>query len=688
MASVKDNDSVEALGVGYQIPRNSLALLMIAQAVVVLPHAVHITPWIVAVGLFCGCWRWMVFQGRWDYPRRWVKALLVAAAAIGVGVSGKNVFSLETATGLLIVAFALKLVEMKSRRDAYLVIHLCYFIIAAEFLFDQSIGITLYGCLAMVIATAALVGLHQLHTRVRASTSLRTAAVLVMQAVPLMLVLFLFFPRVAPLWSVPLPGGSRTGMTEQIAPGDIAALTRSDEIAFRAVFDGPIPAPRDLYWRGLVYSNFSQGTWSVGGISSAPENLPATPGSRADFLPAISATRPLSYQVLMEPTEATWLFALDVAKPVARGTALTRDFRLITDEPIHTMFRYRAQAYPDAATDLELPDWLRRRETQLPQSDNPRIVAFAKDLAARSAGPEAYLDNVLRYIRNEAFFYTLNPPLLPDLGSIDAFWFDSRRGFCSHFAGAFVYLARAGGIPARMVGGYQGGEANPLTGHLVVRQYDAHAWTEVWFEGRGWVRFDPTAAVAPARIESGLDAALSDTDRAVFAALTGSRFEGMPGLRDVMYLFESMQHRWNMWVVGYDTETQARYLADLLGKVTPMRVGLVMLLGGGVSLGLVVLSLFWRRRPLPDHPAQRAFRQFTRRLDRVGLTRVPQETPGQYLARIDATRHSGSTDIKPLIEHLDSLLYNPDVPCSKQSLRVLRSGLRRLQVDVALRART
>ena len=183
-----------------------------------------------------------------------------------------------------------------------------------------------------------------------------------------------------------------------------------------------------------------------------------------------------------------------------------------------------------------------------------------------------------------------------------------------------------------MVGGYQGGEPNPLTGHVVVRQYDAHAWTEVWLDGRGWVRFDPTAAVAPARIESGLDAALSETDRAVFAALTGSRFEGMPGLRDVMYLFESMQHRWNMWVVGYDSETQARYLADLLGKVTPMRVGLVMLLGGGMSLGLVVLSLFWRRRTAPDHPAQRAFRRFTRRLVRTGLTRMPHETPGRFLA--------------------------------------------------------
>ena len=544
----------------------------------------------------------MVFQGRWDYPQRWIKVLLVVASAIGVGASGQSVFSLETATGLLIVAFALKLVEMKSRRDAYLVIHLCYFIVAAEFLFDQSIGIALYSVLSMVIVTAALVGLHQLHTRVRVSLSLRTAAVLVMQAMPLMLVLFLFFPRVAPLWSVPLPGGTRTGMSDHVAPGDIAALTRSDEIAFRAVFDGPTPPVRDLYWRGLVYSNFSQGTWSVGGVAAAPENAPAGAGVRADFMPDVSGIEPVLYQILLEPTQQSWLFALDVAIPVGQGISLTRDFRLISAEPVHTMMRYRGASYPGASMDLHLPAWLRIRETRLPDDDNPRIIAFAKDLAAESDGDEDFLARVLQFIRVQQFFYTLSPPLLSDTNSVDAFWFDSRRGFCSHFAGAFVYMARAVGIPARMVGGYQGGEVNPLTGHLVVRQFDAHAWTEVWLEGRGWVRFDPTAAVAPARIESGLNAALSEADREVLSSVTGTRFEGVPGLRDVVYLFESMQHRWNLWVVGYDTEVQARYLADLLGKVTPTRVGIAMLLGGGVSLALVVVSLFWRRRPDAGSP--------------------------------------------------------------------------------------
>lgn len=688
MAFLKRNDPTEALGVGYQIPRTSLALLMIAQAFVVLPHALHISLWIVGVGVVCGCWRWMVFQGRWDYPQRWVKVLLVTAAAIGVAVSGKNVFSLETATGLLIVAFALKLIEMKSRRDAYLVIHLCYFIIAAEFLFDQSITTALYGCLAMVIVTAAFVGLHQLHTRVRASTSLRTATVLVFQAIPLMLVLFLFFPRVAPLWSVPLPGGANTGITDHVAPGDIAALTRSGEIAFRAQFDGEIPPLRDLYWRGLVYSRYQEGVWSVAGVPTGPDNAPAEAGITAPFLPAIATIAPQSYQVLLEPTQAAWLFSLDVAMPVTRGTALTRDFRLIADEPVHALIRYRADAYPNAVMDATLPDWLLRRETQLPDDDNARIVAFAHDLAARARDPEDFLIQVMQYIRTEPYVYTLNPPTLARHDSVDAFWFDTRRGFCSHFAGAFVYLARAAGIPARLIGGYQGGEVNPRGEHLIVHQFDAHAWAEVWLAGRGWVRYDPTAAVAPARIESGLNAALSDDDRAVLAQVSGARFDGVPGLRDVMYLFESMEHRWNMWVVGYDTELQASYLADLLGEVTPTRIGLAMLFGGAVSLGLVVLSLFWRRRTTSDHPAQRVFRRFTERMIRMGLARHPDETPGRYLQRVNVARHRAPSDITPLVDHLDALLYNPDVPCTKGSLRTLRRSLRRLQVDVALRARS
>jgi len=669
-------------GIGQQIPRLSLALLMLAQAAVVVPHGAHLSWWIIAVGLVCAGSRWMVFQGRWSFPARWVKVVLVVVAVIGVVLDGKGPFSLETATALLVVAFALKLLEMRSRRDAYVVIFLCYFVIATEFLFDQSIAVAVYEFVAVVIVTAAMVGLNQMHTRIRPVESLRTAATLVGQALPLMLVLFLFFPRVAPLWSVPLPGGPRTGMTDRVAPGDIASLTRSDEIVLRAEFENVVPPSADLYWRGLVYSRYEAGVWSS--LAPPARAAEADTGAMATPTPGATAYR---YEVLQEPTQEVWLFALETVAPRSPGVSLTRDFRLVADEPVHGLFRFEAAAYPRLRTDLDLPAWLRRRETQLPAADNPRMREFAAALRARYPDAPAYLDAVLTYIREEPYRYTLRPPLAQGPHPIDEFWFDTRAGFCSHFAGAFVYLARLADIPARMVGGYQGGRVNPVTGHLVVRQYDAHAWAEVWLPGAGWVRVDPTAAVAPARIEQGLDAALSEPDRASLAAFSNLRLGGMAGLADLLNYVESFEHRWNLWVVGYDGNLQRRYLLELLGDVSPARIGWVMLIGGAASLGLVALSLFWRRRPPPGHPVERSLRRFGTTMARLGLARALDETPRRFLLRIGVSAGRAPAQMEALVESIDRLLYNPVGAIDTNELRTVRRGLRRLRLDAALRVR-
>ncbi len=669
-------------GVGSQIPRLSLALLMLTQAVVVVPHGAHLSWWVIVVGLACAAWRWMVFQGRWGFPSRWIKVLLVTMAAIGVGLDVRlralSAFSLETATALLIVAFALKLVETRSRRDAYVVIFLSYFVIATEFLFEQTMAIAAYELLAVVLVTAAMVGLNQMHTRIRPLVSLRIAATLVLQAAPLMLVLFLFFPRMAPLWSVPLPGGAQTGITDRVTPGDIAVLTQSDEIAFRVVFDGPIPHPRALYWRGIVYSRYDRGTWSVGPQPTAAHEPPL----QLD----IGTSTPRRYEVLLEPTQGVWLFALETPVPVSPGVELTRDYRLVADEPVRSLFRYRVDSFADYVADRSLPDWLERRETQIARGVNPRAVRFAAELAARYPNKRDYLDALLERIRVEPYRYTLNPPRLSSDDDIDEFWFDTRAGFCSHYAAAFVYLARLAGIPARMVGGYQGGEINPLTGHIVVRQYDAHAWAEVWLEDAGWVRMDPTAAVAPQRIEQGLDAALSEPDRATLSALTALRFGGSK-IADLMYWFESLEHRWNVWVVGYDSDRQYHYLRQLLGGVSPVKIGLVMLAGGAVSLALVALSLFWRRRTQSGHPLERTFRHFGKALGRHGMPRAPEESPRAFLARVAQWLDKPASDLMPLVESLEALLYNPMPDQSRHQRRFVERGLRRLRLEAALRNR-
>lgn len=664
-----------ALGIAYQIPRNSLALLMVAQVAVILPFALQLSPWIVGVGLFCGLWRTGVYQGRWAYPQRWVKAVLVAASFVGVAISGVGMFSLEAAASVLLLAFALKLIEMKSRRDAYLVIFLGYFAIATQFLFDQSIATAAYGFLAACVVTAAMVGLNQLHTRVRPWVSLKLAGTLLLQALPFTVVLFLFFPRVAPLWTVPLPNASSTGISDRMTPGDIANLTQSDELAFRAVFTGRVPTANQLYWRGLVYPEFSEGTWSVGqrGPGAVVEDIPGAPGG-------------ISYEVLLEPTLSDWLFALDTAVPGSPGIQRTPDYYLRAEDPVMSVYRYDVTSYPNQPMNIELPAWIRERDLRIDPADNPRAVQLANELLAQAGSVERFVGELLDRIRTQPYRYTLSPPQLSRRGSIDAFWFDTRAGFCSHYAGAFVYLLRAAGVPARVVGGYQGGEVNPITGHLVVRQYDAHAWAEIWLAGQGWVRVDPTAAVAPARIESGLNAALSAEDREALSLLTSARFGEWDVVSDFLHWADSLEHRWNLWVVGYDTHFQANLLQRILGEITPTRIGLVMLVGGGLSVGFVAFTLFWRRRPRHRHPAEKLFRGFANRLAAYGVQREPAEPPGTFLGRVAELAGLSDAQRRAVIAELNTLLYNPSAPRSSARIAQLRSELRRLRFKLALGA--
>jgi transglutaminase-like putative cysteine protease len=663
-----------ALGVAYQIPRNTLALLMIAQVVVIVPYLLHLSPWLIAVGLFSGYWRTRVYQGVWDYPGRLVKAVLVVASIAAVVLSGIEGFSLEAVSSLLIIAFALKLIEMKNRRDAYLVIFLSYFVIAIQFLFDQSILMALYELVAIVVVTAAMVGLNQLHTQVRPLVSLKLAGALVVQALPFTIVVFLLFPRIAPLWSVPLPNSSTTGISDELTPGDIASLTQSDEPAFRVIFDGERPPSSELYWRGLVYSEFDQGTWRVG-----PRLVPQAP--------RVSLEDGLRYAVLLEPTFRNWLFALDLAEPGTNSVRPTRDFRLEASEPVLSVFRYEVRSDPRGLLDPGvLPEFIRIRETAIDPTSNPRLTEFARSLWQQTGSAVAFTEAVLRSIRQEEYFYTLQPPTYTGAGTIDQFWFDGRAGFCTHYAGALVYMLRVAGIPARMVGGYQGGELNPITGHLIIRQYDAHAWAEVWQPETGWQRVDPTAAVAPARIEQGLSAALSAADRSSLSIFSNARIGDWAIAGSLLELIDSVELRWNLWVVGFDGNVQSGLLKSLLGELTPARVGMAMLGGGGLSLIVVLIVLFWRRRTLPRHPVELAFSRFAARLAAQGYPRRPEESPSGFVTRIASQVGLSDAQVGGVIAELDTLLYNPSVAWGNAELKQLKRQLRRLQFRLAFGA--
>ena len=556
---------------------------------------------------------------------------------------------------------------MKSRRDAYLVIYISYFVIATAFLFDQSIGIAAYQLFAAVLVTAAMVGMNQMQNRVRPLASVGIATSLLLQAVPLMLVIFLLFPRVAPLWSIPLQSSSTTGLSDRLTPGDVANLTRSDELAFRVVFDGDIPAQPDLYWRGLVYSTFRDGTWQLA------KRLPVNTSQQQPL-------DGLSYEVFLEASQTNWLFALDTPMDFSGRIQRLGDYRLINPEPVLSVLRYRVTSDPNFVMDQQLSDQLRERELQLPAKDNPRLRRYARELLRETGSVQQMIQAFLQQI-SENYIYTLSPPTLDKVNSIDQFWFETRQGFCTHYAGALVFALRSIGVPARMVGGYQGGKANPVTGHLVVRQYDAHAWVEAWLPGRGWLRIDPTASVAPERVRSGLSEALSEEDRQSLSFLTNSRIGGFLALSEALLWLDSIEHRWNAWVVGYDADRQSGLLQKLLGEVSPMSIGIALLGGGAASMLLASLVLFWRRRPRQRHAGERLFGRFCQSMARQGLPREMSETPIAYLRRLSRVTGVDTEEVSVLLQQV---LYESTAH-SRVDLQNLRQKLRTVRLRLAIR---
>jgi transglutaminase-like putative cysteine protease len=661
-------------GIDYQIPRNALALLLVAQGVVIAPHIVHVSWWVVPVAVMCAGWRVMVFLGRWDYPSRWIKGFLVLSGAAGVGITEGTLIGLEPAVALLIVAFALKLLEMSRKRDAVLVIYLGYFVIATEFMFSQSMPVTIYVSVAVAVVTAALIGLNQSTTQIQPMRTLKLAAVLVFQSVPLMVVLFVLFPRLEPLWAVPLPHTGRTGIADVVRPGDIARLSRSDDLAFRATFSDRVPPRHERYWRGMVYSVYREGAWLQGTPPRVDEQMIRWVGSpvaswEASFERQLSAVQ---YEIILEPTDRPWLFALDVALPETEHTGLVRDFRLLARRPVRTRFRYAASSWTRYRIDAQLPEWLRRRNLLLPDDENPRSRALARSLMAASSSHEQFVARLLNHFGEEAFYYTLRPGTLPRSNSVDAFMFESRRGFCSHFASSFAYIARVAGVPARLIGGYQGGESGSLGNYVAVRQYDAHAWVEVWLEGRGWVRVDPTGAVAPDRIERGLQAALGQSELLSDSPFSRLNLQSLAGVYELLLFFDSLEHQWNIWVVGYDAKVQANYLEKLLGEVNGVRLALAILAGALLALAVVAPVILLRRRRVPVSPVVRIYRDLCKAFSRVGITREASEVPSAYQSRIALRYPDLAAPAGMTIGLVNQLLYNSDTELTRSELSQLK----------------
>jgi transglutaminase-like putative cysteine protease len=619
-------------------------------AAAVAPHVAHLRPWVTGLALAVCAWRVLAERRGWSLPGRPVRAVVVLAATAGVAVSYRSLTGLDAGTALLTLMASLKLLETRGPRDHVVLVFIGWFLCLASFLYGQGIAAVAWVLPAVWLLSASLLNVARAGEQDQPLRPFRTTGMMLVKALPIALILFMFFPRLAgQFWGVPSAEQAATGLDDEMSPGQLSELSINDTVAFRVRFDGDVPPPLQRYWRGPVMTEFDGFTWSRAAAQSYARE------------PVDYRGPPVSYTVTLEPTRQRILFALDMVR-VWPGEMASQgwDYQLRTREPVDTVVQYRAESFPDYRAGAELGTALRRASLQLPPERNPRARELAVRMRAAAGSDEAFIAAVLTMFREQAFYYTLTPPRL-ERDSVDDFLFNSRRGFCGHFSSAFTMLMRAAGVPARVVGGYQGGDWNPVGGYLIVRQSHAHAWSEVWLPGRGWRRVDPTAAVAPQRVERGLDAALPEDE-----PVPGRLLRQSDLLWQARLVWDNVNANWNDWVVRYSGDSQVRLL-ESLGFKEPDWRQLGLLLAGGLALCFALLSawLAWEFRPQAVDAATRNYRRFTARLRRRGIDRAPHEAPRDFLQRISRLRPDLESQATAITELYLRLRYGPQPAASE-----------------------
>lgn len=589
--------------------------LLAAALVTAAPHAGHLPAWISALAGLLLLWRTWLWHGQLALPRAPLRFLLVAGGVGGIALEFGTLFGRDAGVALLALFMAMKPMEARNRRDALVIVMLGYFLLLTHYFHSESIvtGLWLLGAATFLTAT-----LIRLHGGARAPREIaREAALIVLQALPVMLILFLLFPRVAgPLWGLPQDAhAGRTGLSDNMAPGSLSELIQSGSIAFRVQFSGTIPPMAERYWRGPVLTDYDGRTWRTGSST-----VPAGSAPRI-----VAEGRHIDYVSTLEGHNQRWLLALDLPLALPPDSTLSPRLETLAREPVRKRGRYAFTSSTTFRANLEESPALLAEALRLPPALNPRTRALAEGW--RDLPPERIAKSALAHFRGEPFYYTLRPPLLGQ-HAMDEFLFRTRRGFCEHYASAFVFLMRAAGVPARVVAGYQGGELNPVDGFLIVRQSDAHAWAEIWLDGRGWVRVDPTAAVAPSRIEEGIAAALPEGEPLpIFARIDAG------WLRQMRHRWEAVNNAWNQWVLGYNPQRQQEFLSRLGLHDADWRSMTVTLTLLCAAVMLLLTGWVLYRRPRVD-PVQRAWLRLCRRLAGQGVARHPWEGPADLAARV------------------------------------------------------
>ncbi len=605
-----------------QLSREPVAWVVFSLILVISPHLPRFPFWSIILISILFIWRVVCIKHKKWLPPKWLLIFITLVSSAGIFFHFGTLFGKTAGSVLLSILLAVKLHESQSRRDYMLLISLSFFIIVTNFLFSQSIFTLIFMLSIVIVLVMSMISINQDYAPVSISQKFRLASKLLLQSIPLMLIMFILFPRISgPLWKLPEEQHSATtGLSNTMTPGNISELIQSNAVAFRVKFSTPIPLQQQLYWRALVLWYFDGRSWEQGRQNITPAPSMYIAGKTTD------------YTITLEPHQQHWLYALDIPTKVPSKINYTRNYVLEAQKKVTSLYQYSVSSALNYNIQVEMSLWEKSAGLKFPPQANPQTIALGRELARQYQQPVEIVNHVLQLFNQQEFHYTLKPPLTLGFDPVDQFLFQTRRGFCEHYSSSFALLMRAAGIPARIVLGYQGGTLNPVNQVMTIHQSDAHAWTEVWLEKRGWVRVDPTASIAPQRIERNLEAALEAGEQRPFHMQINSGI-----IKDMLFYWDAVDNQWNQWVIGYDSVLQKKFLETALShRVDLSEIILLMVLS--FMLGLIAISLYiikpWKKEQ--RDPIVEIYHKFCKKLSSSGIERMPYEGPLDFSVRATA----------------------------------------------------
>jgi len=647
----------------FAYSRSGMYYLLAGLVVVILPHLEHLPVWTSLTCLSLVMWRLLYDMRRLPLPNKFAIFLIFVLIVLGVLSHYFTIVGREAGTALLISLICLKLFEIKSFRDISLIVQLAFFAIVVTFLYSQSIFVALTMLIAVVLLITSLISFQHAKSGVNSGgysekVHLRLAVKLLLYAVPLAIIVFIFFPRTGtPLWGLPHDAfAAKTGLSNAMTPGNISNLVDSDAVAFRVKFQSRIPDPARMYWRGPVFWDFDGYTWSA----------PELQRKALRKIELKNASNPVEYSVTLEPHNNYWLFALDQPGLIPRGAFLSTELQLLARKTVTHLMRYRMISYLDPFV-----PWIqglpRARYLHVPPATAIRARKYVQELMKDYPDKTGIVRAVLKLFSNKKYYYTRRPPRLTgDL--TDSFLFDTRRGYCEHYASSFTVLMRLAGIPARVVTGYQGGELNPLSNYLIVRQSDAHAWSEIYLEGKGWLRIDPTAVIPASNIEDANDVNRIRGDYANTRVLSGKNWFTLSAIQ-LMYAWDVVNNRWNQWVIGYSNQNQkSMFRAIGIQDVTWRGLSYVLFSTLCVFMLIMAAGIF-RAQYIRKNATEKIYQRFLNKLRPLRLEKSSCEGALSFSRRVARDYPEQAAQLLEIADLYNRIRYADDQPARLDQLR-------------------